>query len=91
MSYHIFTHNLESIESNYEISDNTFFSSAENIYLANSNHPRAPVNIYTSTNFATQSDNLLSTPWRPSKKLLNLYKRFQDVILYQFPCIADWF
>ena len=26
-------------------------------------------------------------PWRPSKILKNLIKKFNDIILYQYPCI----
>ncbi len=62
MSYYIFTLNLDYIESNYETFDNTFLSSTENIHLVNSNHPRAPINIYNSTNHITQSENLLLNP-----------------------------
>src|SRR5687767_10395835 len=87
MSYHIFTHNLDHIESNYETFDSTFLSSTENIRSSNSNHPRAPTNIYTSINFAFQSNNLLLNPWRPSNKLLKLHDKFQTTILYQFPCV----
>jgi hypothetical protein len=87
MSYHIFTHNLNHIESNYETFDDTFLSSTENIRLVNSYHPRAPTNIYTSTNFALQPENLVFNPWRPPRKLSNLHKKFQETILYQFPCI----
>ena len=65
-----------------------FFLQQTNINLANSNHPRAPTNIYTSTNFTFQPSNLLNfNPWHPSRKLLNLHKKFQEVILYQFPCV----
>ncbi len=89
MSYHIFTYNLNYIESNYEIFDNTFLSSTKNICLSNSNHPKASINIYTSTNniFQSQSENLSFNPWQPSKKLFNLYKKFEDTILYQYPYI----
>ena len=87
MSYHVFTHNLDPLESTFETFDNTFLSSTENIRLINSNHPRAPRNIYTSTISTSQSENLLSNPWQPSNKLSKLYDKFQTTILYQFPCI----
>src|SRR5437660_1559737 len=71
--HHIFTYNLDTfIENNYETFDDTFLSSTENIRLTNSNHPRAPTNIYTSTNFNVQPENLIFNPWRPLKKLSNL-------------------
>ncbi len=87
MSYHIFTYNLNYTESNYKTFDATFLSSTENICLVNSNHPRAPTNIYTSTSSALQSENLTLNSWRPPRKLLNLHKKFQEIILYQFSCI----
>ena len=62
MSYHVFTHNLNSLESTFDTFDNTFLSFTENIRLINSNHPRALRNIYTSTISTSQSENLLSNP-----------------------------
>ena len=63
MSYYTFTHNLKYyIESSYETFDIAFLSLTENIWLINSNHPRAPINIYTSTNFAFQLENLTFNP-----------------------------
>ena len=62
MSYYIFIHNLDPLESTFETFDNTFLSSTENIRLINSNYPRAPRNIYTSTISTSQSENLLSNP-----------------------------
>jgi len=85
----IFTLELDSTYLSYQSTesfDTTFISSYANVQRANSNHPRAPINLYTSTDFAP-TPNLHFYPWRPSNKLFNLYNKFQEVILYQHPCI----
>ena len=90
MSSHIFTFEIDSTNlhcRSIESFDASFTSSFTNIQRVNSNHQRAPPNPYTSTNFPLTSVNLDFSPWHPSKKLSNLHKRFQDVILYQHPCI----
>ena len=91
MSSHIFTFELEPTNlscQSIESFDMTFISSHANTQRANSNHPRAPTHLYTSTNnFAFAPVNLQFQPWRPSKKLFNLQDKFQKVILYQHPCI----
>ena len=90
MSSHIFTFEIDSTNlhcRSIESFDASFTSLFTNIQRVNSNHQRAPPNPYTSTNFPLTSVNLDFSPWRPSKKLSNLHKRFQDVILYQHPCI----
>ncbi|CAB5185793.1 unnamed protein product [Rhizophagus irregularis] len=89
MSSHIFTFEIDSTNLQCQSSESfgEFFTSSTNLQNVNSNHQRAPPNPYTSTNFLSTSVNLISNPWRPSIKLSNLHKKFQDIILYQHPCI----
>jgi len=90
MSSLIFTFQVDSTDlhcQTFETFDTTFISSPTNIQRINSNHPRAPPNPYTSTNLASTPISLDFHPWRPSRKLFNLHKKFQDTILYQHPCI----
>ncbi|GES98086.1 DNA helicase Pif1, ATP-dependent [Rhizophagus clarus] len=89
MSSHIFTFEINSTNLQCQSCESfdTFFTSSTNLQNVNSNHQRAPPNPYISTNFLSTSVNLPFSPWRPSKKLFNLYNKFQDQILYQYPCI----
>ena len=89
MSSHIFNFEINSTNLQCQSSESfdTFFTSYTNLHNVNSDHQRAPPNPYISTNFLSTSVNLLFSPWRPSKKLFNLHKKFQDQILYQHPCI----
>src|ERR1700761_9456998 len=90
MSSLIFTFEVDSANLHYQPSesfDTSFTTSFINIQNVNFNHQRVPPNPYTSTNFPLTSTNLHFNPWHLSKKLSNLHKKFQDVILYQHPCI----
>ena len=81
MSSHIFTFEVDSTNLDCQ-SFESFLNTSNNIQRINSNHQRAPPNPYTSTNFAPTPVNLYFHPWRPSEKLFNLHKKFQDIILY---------
>ena len=49
---------------------------------ANSNHSRASI-INNTTMIASASHEL----WQPSKTFKNLIERFNNLILYQYPCV----
>src|SRR5204862_1546072 len=52
---------------------------------ANLNHSRIP--IINNTTMMTSTVSHIYTPWRPSKSLKNLMVRFDNLILYQYPCV----
>src|SRR5256885_3598609 len=90
MSSYIFTFEIYSTNlhcCSIESFDTSFILSSDSIQRVNTNHQRASLNPYTSTNFTPTLANLYFHPWRPSKKLFNLHKKFQDIILYQHPYI----
>jgi DNA replication protein DnaC len=62
-----------------------FLTGTSNRLQANSNHSRNPVinNNTTTTSFIDSNHQ----PWRPSKSLENLIEKFNNLILYQYPCI----
>src|SRR5215213_8095529 len=65
ITFELDSENLLSCQS-IESFDTTFISSHTNTQRANSNHPRAPSHLYTSTNnFAFAPVNLQFQPWRP--------------------------
>src|SRR6266496_2922232 len=52
---------------------------------ANSDHSRIPT--VNNTIIVSNSVSHSYGPWRPSKTLKNLMERFDNLILYQYPCV----
>ena len=69
--------------SNEEI-DWNFLTGTATRLRANLNHSRAPIinNTIITTSIAPNYD-----PWRPSITLIKLMEKFNNLILYQYPCI----
>src|SRR6266511_453067 len=62
--------------------DENFLTGTLRRLQANSNDSRIPIINNTMTAIPYNHN-----PWRPSKTLENLIKKFNDLILYQYPCV----
>ncbi|EXX55721.1 Pif1p [Rhizophagus irregularis DAOM 197198w] len=67
--------------------DWTFLTGTTVRFNANSNHSRLPTINNTTLTSSFPVSYSSYAPWRPSRTLKNLMERFDNLILYQYPCI----